>query len=108
MEFEDLLKIMVQKGGSDMFITAGVPPSVKLNGKVVPITKTPLSPEMTREVVLGVMTEQHAKSSHRARNATLPFLPVASAASVFRLTTSAILSAWCCAVSKPIFPRWMI
>ena len=33
MEFEDLLKIMVQKGGSDMFITAGVPPSVKLNGK---------------------------------------------------------------------------
>jgi Tfp pilus assembly ATPase PilU len=61
MEFEDLLKLMVQKGGSDMFITAGVPPSVKLNGKILPITKTPLSPEMTREVVLGVMTEQQRK-----------------------------------------------
>ncbi len=53
MEFEDLLKLMVQKGGSDMFITAGVAPSIKLNGKVMPITKTPLSPEMTREVCLA-------------------------------------------------------
>jgi hypothetical protein len=34
MEFEDLLKLMVQKGGSDLFITAGVPPSMKVNGKI--------------------------------------------------------------------------
>jgi len=61
MEFEDLLKIMVQKGGSDLFITAGVPPSIKVNGKVMPITKTPLSPDMTREVVLGVMSEAQRK-----------------------------------------------
>ncbi len=61
MEFEDLLKIMVQKGGSDMFITAGVPPSIKLNGQVMPITRTPLTPDMTREVVLGVMTEAQRK-----------------------------------------------
>lgn len=61
MEFEDLLKIMVQKGGSDMFISAGVPPSIKLHGKIMPITKTPLSPEMTREVVLGVMDERQRK-----------------------------------------------
>ena len=39
MEFEDLLKLMVEKGGSDMFITAGVPPSVKINGKIVPIPR---------------------------------------------------------------------
>lgn len=61
MEFEDLLKIVVQKGGSDLFITAGVPPSAKINGKVVPLTKSPLSPEMTREIVFGVMTEQQRK-----------------------------------------------
>ncbi|OWL88057.1 PilT/PilU family type 4a pilus ATPase [Halopseudomonas aestusnigri] len=57
MEFEKLLRLMVEKGASDLFITAGVPPSMKVNGKILPVTKTPLSPEQTRETVLGVMTE---------------------------------------------------
>ncbi|MFZ5756431.1 MAG: PilT/PilU family type 4a pilus ATPase [Pseudomonadota bacterium] len=61
MEFEDLLKVLVQKGGSDLFITAGVPPSMKLHGKMVPITKTPLTPDVTRDIVLGVMTEKQRK-----------------------------------------------
>src|SRR5690606_40792850 len=61
MEFEDLLKIMVQKGGSDLFITAGVPPSMKIHGKVVPVTKTALTPDMTRDIVFGVMTEKQRK-----------------------------------------------
>ena len=30
---------MVQKGGSDLFITAGVPPSMKIHGKVLPVTR---------------------------------------------------------------------
>jgi len=61
MELEDLLKIMVQKGGSDLFITAGVPPSMKVHGKVVPVTKTALTPDMTRDTVFGVMTEKQRK-----------------------------------------------
>ncbi len=61
MEFEDLLKVLVQKGGSDLFITAGVPPSMKLHGKMMPITKTPLTPDVTRDIVLGVMTEKQRK-----------------------------------------------
>lgn len=61
MEFEDLLKLMVEKGGSDLFITAGVPPSMKIHGRIVPVTKTPLSPEQTRETVLAVMNEGQRK-----------------------------------------------
>ena len=57
MEFEKLLRLMVEKGGSDLFITAGVPPSMKVNGKIMPVTKNAMSPEMTRETVLGVMNE---------------------------------------------------
>jgi twitching motility protein PilU len=57
MEFEKLLRLMVEKGASDLFITAGVAPSMKVNGKILPVTKTPLSPEQTRETVLSVMTE---------------------------------------------------
>ena len=61
MEFEKLLRLMVEKGGSDLFITTGVAPSMKINGKIMPVTKTPLSPEMTRETVLGVMNEQQRR-----------------------------------------------
>lgn len=57
MEIDKLLSIMVEKGASDLFITAGVPPSIKIHGKVVPVTTTPLSPEKTRETVLGIMNE---------------------------------------------------
>ncbi len=58
MDFDRLLQLMVEKGASDLFITAGVPPSMKLNGKVVPVTTTPLSPEKARETVLGVMNDR--------------------------------------------------
>jgi len=61
MDFEGLLKIMVEKGASDLFITAGVAPSMKVHGQILPVTKTALSPEKTRETVLGVMSEAQRK-----------------------------------------------
>ncbi|OYT96102.1 MAG: type IV pili twitching motility protein PilT [Pseudomonas sp. PGPPP3] len=61
MEFEKLLRLMVEKGGSDLFITAGVPPSMKVNGKIMPVTKNAMSPEQTRETVHSVMNEQQRR-----------------------------------------------
>lgn len=61
MDIYALLTSMVEKGASDLFITAGVPPSIKLNGKVVPISNTPLAPEATREAVLSIMNEDQRK-----------------------------------------------
>jgi len=61
VEIEKLLKYVVENGASDLFISAGIPPSVKLNGKLAPLTKNPLSPEETRQTVLGVMTETQRK-----------------------------------------------
>jgi twitching motility protein PilU len=55
---------MVEKGASDLFVTAGVPPSMKVNGQVVPVTKNPLSPEKTRELVLSVMTDKQRVEFH--------------------------------------------
>ena len=57
MDIDKLLQVMVEKGASDLFITAGVPPSIKVHGRVLPVTTSPLSPEKTRETVLGVMNE---------------------------------------------------
>ena len=61
MDIYSLLISMVEKGASDLFITAGVPPSIKLNGTVVPVSNTRLSPEATREAVLSVMNEDQRK-----------------------------------------------
>jgi len=61
MDFTSLLKLMVHKGGSDLFITAGMPPSMKVNGKIKPVSETTLTPEQAREVVLSVMTTDQRK-----------------------------------------------
>ncbi len=65
MDISKLLSLMVEKGASDLFLTAGIPPSIKLNGKVVPVTNTPLTPELTREVVLGLMNDKQREEFTR-------------------------------------------
>ncbi|MBS1236628.1 MAG: twitching motility protein PilT, partial [Proteobacteria bacterium] len=61
MVFSDLLKLMVHKKASDLFITAGVPPSLKIDGKVTPVTKQALTPEQSRAFAYGVMTEEQRR-----------------------------------------------
>lgn len=39
MDFNSLLKLMVDKEASDLFITEGVAPSIKIHGKIIPIGK---------------------------------------------------------------------
>ena len=67
MEINRLLSIMVEKGASDLFLTAGVPPSIKVHGKVVPVTSTPLSPEKARESVLSIMNDKQRKEFLEAK-----------------------------------------
>jgi len=55
VDFSSFLKLMVHKKASDLFITAGVAPSIKVNGRIVPITQTPLSAQDSRDMVLNVM-----------------------------------------------------
>ncbi|HWT14204.1 MAG TPA: PilT/PilU family type 4a pilus ATPase [Patescibacteria group bacterium] len=56
VDFTSFLKLMVHKKGSDLFITAGIPPSMKVNGRIAPITQAPLTPQACRDMVLNVMT----------------------------------------------------
>ncbi len=58
MDFDVLLKLMVDKEASDLFITTGVAPSIKVNGTIVPVGKTPLSPDKARQVVESIMDEE--------------------------------------------------
>ena len=65
MDFDKLLKFMVEKGASDLFITAGVPPSAKLNGRMTPLTRNPLGPEQAKEIVTGVMNADQREEFDR-------------------------------------------
>ncbi|HST26826.1 MAG TPA: type IV pili twitching motility protein PilT, partial [Rudaea sp.] len=56
VDFTSFLKLMVHKKASDLFITAGVPPSIKVHGRIAPITQNPLTPQQSRDMVLNVMT----------------------------------------------------
>src|SRR5437764_14858707 len=56
LDFTSFLKLMVHKKASDLFITAGIPPSIKVHGRISPITQSPLTPQQSRDMVLNVMT----------------------------------------------------
>ena len=61
MDIDKLLQLMINKNSSDLFITADVAPSMKINGKILPVGKTPLTAEQTMRLVKGVMTPSQQK-----------------------------------------------
>ncbi len=57
IDFDKLLKVVVEQEASDLFITAGLPPSIKVSGRMMPMSKTALTPEQSMELVHSTMTE---------------------------------------------------
>ncbi len=56
----DLLRLMLQKNGSDLFVTAGFPPAIKVDGKIVPQSNQILQPQHTTELARAVMNDRQA------------------------------------------------
>jgi twitching motility protein PilT len=55
---EDLLALLVRKGGSDLHISAGSPPRIRVDGALVPVDTPPLTPEDTRRLATSVLTQE--------------------------------------------------
>ncbi|MBP9713147.1 MAG: PilT/PilU family type 4a pilus ATPase [Sterolibacterium sp.] len=55
-----LLSMMLGKKGSDLFITAGFPPAMKIDGKMTPATSQLLSPQHTQELARSIMNDKQA------------------------------------------------
>jgi len=55
---QQLLTVMRQRGGADMFITAGFSPAIKLDGKMSQISQQVISAELSRALVLSTMNER--------------------------------------------------
>jgi twitching motility protein PilU len=58
MEFESLLMLMEKKKASDLFITAGKEPSMKVDGAIQPLANTKLSKEQAKQIVYGIMNQR--------------------------------------------------
>ncbi len=84
MDFDSLLKLMVHKNASDLFITAGVAPSLKINGKITPVTQATLTPAQAEEIVTNIMTP--AQREEFARHNECNFAISASGIGRFRVS----------------------
>jgi len=71
----DLLRLMVQKKGSDLFITAGFPPAIKIDGKMTPVTTQPLSPQHTQELARAIMNDKQAAEFEETKECNFAISP---------------------------------
>jgi twitching motility protein PilU len=63
----DLLKLMVTKKASDLFITAGFPPAMKIDGKLTPVSSQTLNTQQTAEIARAVMNDKQAQEFKETR-----------------------------------------
>jgi twitching motility protein PilU len=57
-DFNALLSSMIMRDASDLFITADLPPSIKVNGKIVALDDEALTPEQTHQLAYNLMNGQ--------------------------------------------------
>jgi twitching motility protein PilU len=70
-----LLTMMMQKKGSDLFITAGFPPAMKIDGKMTPATTQPLSPQHTQELARAIMNDKQAAEFEATKECNFAISP---------------------------------
>jgi len=71
----NLLRGMISKKASDLFITAGFPPAFKIDGKMTPVSNQALTPLHTQELARGIMNDKQAaefESTHECNFAISP------------------------------------
>jgi twitching motility protein PilT len=68
-----LLRAMIDKGASDMHITTGSPPLLRIDGSIVPLKLDPLTPVETKQLCYSVLTEEQRLEFERRKELDLSF-----------------------------------
>jgi len=87
MEFKDILRLMVEKRASDLFITAEMPPSIKVDGRIQPVSKTRLSDQQALELTHALMTPKQRDEFQQTKECNFAF----SAKGIGRFRVSAFV-----------------
>ncbi|MGH6647064.1 PilT/PilU family type 4a pilus ATPase [Aquabacterium sp.] len=71
----DLLKLMVARGGSDLFLTAEFPPAIKVDGKVTKVSPQPLTAQHTMALARSIMNDKQAAEFERTKECNFAISP---------------------------------
>ena len=71
----DLLKLMVSRNGSDLFITADFPPAIKVDGKVTKVSPQPLSAVHTMALARSIMNDRQIAEFERSKEGNFAISP---------------------------------
>lgn len=71
----DLLKLMVSRNGSDLFLTGDFPPAVKVDGKIAKVSPQPLSAAHTLALARSIMNDKQAAEFERTKECNFAISP---------------------------------
>ncbi|HTQ45512.1 MAG TPA: type IV pilus twitching motility protein PilT [Polyangiaceae bacterium] len=73
VNLHQLLKTMIEKGASDMHVTTGTPPLLRIDGSIVPLKIPPLGPVETKQLCFSVLTEDQRAQFEKSNELDLSF-----------------------------------
>jgi twitching motility protein PilT len=73
VNLHQLLKAMIEKGASDMHITTGSPPLLRIDGSIVPLKLPPLGPVETKQLCYSILTEEQKVHFEKTNELDLSF-----------------------------------
>jgi twitching motility protein PilU len=71
----DLLKLMLSKNGSDLFVTSDFPPAFKIDGKVTPVSNQALTPAHTVDLARAIMNDKQASEFEATKECNFAINP---------------------------------
>jgi len=71
----DLLRLMVTKRGSDLFITVGFPPAIKIDGRMTPVSNQPLTPGHTMDLARSIMNDRQTAEFEQTKECNFAINP---------------------------------
>jgi twitching motility protein PilU len=71
----DLLRLMVGRNGSDLFLTAEFPPAIKVDGKITKVSPQPLTGQHTMQLARAVMNDKQAAEFERTKECNFAISP---------------------------------
>ncbi len=73
VNLHQLLKAMIEKGASDMHITTGAPPLLRIDGSIVPLKLPPMGPVETKQLCYSILTEEQKIQFEKTNELDLSF-----------------------------------
>jgi twitching motility protein PilU len=71
----DLLRLLITRGGSDLFLTADFPPAIKVDGKITKVSPQPLTSQHTVALARAVMNDKQAADFERTKECNFAVSP---------------------------------